>query len=284
MRKSVLGLVIFMMVLFSCSSDSSGNDSPVVVAPYVLVKKITTSDSSGKLLVTTTFSYNGNKIVSEFWKQNSFNMGTDVGYNYRMDYTYTGNLITNSKVYLTPLAQADRLVSSTTFVYDNNENLISSIREQYFDSFKMILKVLYTKIDNNTQEFKMVTIDSRDNIENQSVIGKIVFDVNRNIVKMGNIDVLNSFSTFEYDLKLNPKKNILGFNKIIYFDLPPNFSVIYFKPHLDRSNNSLKTNLPGYYPTNNRYTYNGDGYPIENKEFYEYNGDKLNVIVQYFYE
>ncbi|MDI1306157.1 MAG: hypothetical protein PSX42_15125 [bacterium] len=210
-------------------------------------------------------------------------MGTDVGYSYRMDYTYTGNLITNIKVYLTPLAQAERLNNSTNFIYDGNENLISSVREQYFDSFKMILKVLYTKIDTNTQEYKMFTIDSRDNIETPIYNGKIVFDVNRNIIKMGTIDVSNSFSTFEYDLKSNPKKNILGFNKMIYFDSPPNFSVIYSKPHLDRFNTVLKTNIPGYYPTNNQYTYNGDGYPIENKEYYEYNGDKLNAIFQYFY-
>lgn len=259
MKKSVLILVIFMTLLFSCSSDSSGNDSPVVVAPTTLVKKITRSDSSGKLLVTTTFSYNGNKIVSESWKENSFSMGIDVGYNYRMDYTYTGNLITNIKVYMATV-QAERLMLSTDFVYDNNENLTSSVAEHYFDSFKIIFKILYTKIDNNTQEFKMVTIDSRDNIENAPGSGKIVFDVNRNIVKMGNIDVPNSFSTFEYDLKSNPKKNILGFNKVIYFDLPPNFSVLYFKPHLDRSNNILKANIPGYYPTNNQYTYNGNGF------------------------
>jgi uncharacterized protein YcfL len=64
MKKFALGLVVFIMVLFSCSSDSTVNDSPVIIAPSILVKKITTSDSSGKLLVTTTFSYNGNKIVS----------------------------------------------------------------------------------------------------------------------------------------------------------------------------------------------------------------------------
>lgn len=283
MNKLALGLVGLMLMLFSCSSESSGNDSPVVVAPTVLVKKITTSDSSGKLLVTTTFSYNGNKIVSESWKENSFSMGIDVGYNYRMDYTYTGNLITNIKVYMATV-QAERLILSTDFVYDNNENLTSSVAEHYFDSFKIIFKILYTKIDNNTQEFKMVTIDSRDNIENSSASGEIVFDANKNIIKMGNIEMPNSFSTFEYDLKSNPKKNILGFNKIIYFDLPPNFSVLYFKPHLDRSNNILKTNIPGYYPTNYQYTYSGNGYPTEVKEYYEYNGDKLSTTFQYFYE
>ena len=133
MKKSALVLVVFMTLLFSCSSDSSGSDSPVVA----LVKKITTSDSAGKVLVTTTFSYDGNKIVSESWKQNSFSMGTDVGYSYRMDYTYTGNLITNIKVN-NIFGAPEKLVMSTNFVYDSNENLISSIREQYFDSFKMI--------------------------------------------------------------------------------------------------------------------------------------------------
>ncbi|WP_369766208.1 hypothetical protein [Flavobacterium sp. WC2429] len=283
MKKSALVLVVFMTLLFSCSSDSSGSDSPVVVAPSALVKKITTSDSAGKVLVTTTFSYDGNKIVSESWKQNSFSMGTDVGYSYRMDYTYTGNLITNIKVN-NIFGVPEKLVMSTNFVYDSNENLISSIREQYFDSFKMIFKVLYTKIDNNTQEFKMFTTDSRDNIENSSASVKIVFDANRNIIKMGSIDGTNTYSSFEYDLKSNPKKNILGFNKMIYFDLPPNFSVIYSKPHLDRSNTVLKTNISGYYPTTNQYTYNTNGYPIERKEYYEYNGDKLNAIFQYFYE
>lgn len=283
MNKLALGLVCLMMVLFSCSSDSSESDSPAIVASSVLVNKITQSDPDGKLLVTTTFLYNGNKIVSESWKQNSFSTGTDVGYSYRMDYTYTGNLITNMKV-SNIFRAPERLVMSTNFAYDSNENLISSVREQYFDSFKMTLKISYAKIDNNTQEFKIFTIDSRDNIENSSGSGKIVFDGQGNIVKMGSIDGAGSFSSFEYDLKSNPKKNILGFNKMIYFDLPPNFSVLILKSHLDRSNNILKTSIPGYYPTSNQYTFNADGYPIENKEYYDYNGDKLNATFQYFYE
>lgn len=283
MNKLALGLVCLMMVLFSCSSDSSESDSPPIVASSVLVNKITQSDPDGKLLVTTTFLYNGNKIVSESWKQNSFSMGTDVGYSYRVDYTYTGNLITNMKV-SNIFRAPERLVMSTNFAYDSNEDLISSVREQYFDSFKMTLKISYAKIDNNTQEFKIFTIDSRDNIEISSASGKIVFDINKNILKMGSIDMAGSFSSFEYDSKSNPKKNIIGFNKIIYFDLPPNFSAIYSKPHLDRSNNILKTNIPGYYPTSNQYTYNADGYPIENKEYADYNGAKLNTTYQYFYQ
>jgi hypothetical protein len=278
-----LALVFLMIGMFSCSSDSPESDSAPVVASSVLVNKITQSDPDGKLLVTTTFSYNGNKIVSESWKENNFDMATDVGYSYRMDYTYTGNLITNIKVN-NIFRAPEKLVMSTNFAYDSNENLISSVREQYFDSFKMTLKILHTKIDNNTQEFKIFTIDSRDNIENPSASGKIVFDVNKNILKMGSIDMVNSFSSFEYDSKSNPKTNIIGFNKIIYFDLPPNFSVLTLKPHLNRSNNILKTNIPGYYPTSNQYTYNADGYPIENKEYYEYNGNRLNVIFQYFYQ
>jgi hypothetical protein len=282
MNKLALVLVCLIMLLCSCSSDSSKSDSPVIVAPSVLVNKITQSDLDGKLLVTTTFSYNGNKLVSEFWKQNSFNMGTDVGYSYRIDYSYTGNLITTMKVN-NIFRAPERLVMSTNFTYDSNENLISSVKEQYFDSFKITLKISYAKIGNNTQEFKIVTIDSRDNIENPSASGNIVFDVNKNILKMGSIDMAGSFSSFEYDSKSNPQKNVIGFNKIIYFDLPSNFSVLALKPHLNRSNNILKTNIPGYYPTSNQYTYNAEGYPIENKEYYEYNGNKLNVIYQYFY-
>jgi len=278
-----LALIFLVMVLFSCSSDSSESDSPAAVASSVMVNKITQSDPEGKLLLTTTFLYNGNKIVSESSKQNSFDLGTDVGYSYRIDYTYSGNLITNIKVN-NIFRSPERLTMSTNFAYDNNDNLISSVREQYFDSFTMTLKISYSKIDSNTQEFKIFTIDSRDNIENTIATGKIVFDINKNILKMGSIDMAGSFSSFEYDSKSNPRTNIIGFNKIIYFDLPPNFSSIYSKPHLDRSNNVLKTNIPGYYPTSNQYTYNADGYPIENKEYYEYNGNKLNVIFQYFYQ
>jgi len=79
MNKLALGLVGLMLMLFSCSSDSSGNDSHVLVAPNTLVKKITTSDTNGKLLVKTTVSKNGNKIGRESWKENRFSMGIEVG-------------------------------------------------------------------------------------------------------------------------------------------------------------------------------------------------------------
>ncbi|WP_367771835.1 hypothetical protein AB3G33_00490 [Flavobacterium sp. WC2421] len=284
MNKLALGLVGLMLMLFSCSSDSSGSDSPVVVAPSALVKKITTSDSAGKLLVTTTFSYDGNKIVSESWKQNSFSMGTDIGYSYRMDYSYTGNLITNKRIYVTPLGYTERQIIKIDYVYDSNGDLISSVEEHYLENYKTILKILYIKIDNNTQDFKIFLTDSRDNIETPYQNGKIFFDANRNIIKMAYSEEEGYFSTLVYDLKSNPKKNILGYNKIIYFGLPTNFNLHPLIPHLDRSNNILKMNIPGYYPTKNQYTYNTNGYPIERKEYYEYNGDKLNAIFQYFYE
>lgn len=284
MKNIALFLSVLVITLTSCSTNNGGSVVPINPANNVLVKKIIHLDSNGTVLTTTTYTYNGNKIVSEFWKQNSFNMGTDVGYSYRIDYSYTGNLITNIKVNITPLNQVERQVNNTNFAYDSNENLISSIREQYYDTFKIVLKILYTQIDNNTQLYTMSLTDTRDNIENPVGNGKIIFDVNRNIFKMGSPDVVNAFSSFDYDSKSNPKKNILGFNKIIYFDLPPNFSVLPLKPHLDRSNNILKSNIPGYYPTNNQYVYNTDGYPTEMKQYYEYLGNNnLDGTFQFFY-
>ncbi len=284
MKKIALLLSVLLVVFSSCSTNNGGNNSPTNPTNNVLVKKIIKSDSNANVLTTTSYAYDGNKIVSESVKENSISMGVDVGYNYRTDYIYTGSLISAIKVKMIYPNLQEKLMLNTDFVYDSSGNLTSSSRVQYFDTYQNILKILYTQIDNNTQQFKMSLTDSRDNIENPVGEGKIVFDANRNIIKMGSPDVVNAFSSFDYDSKSNPKKNILGFNKIIFFDLPPNFNVNPLIPHLDRSNNILKSNIPGYYPTNNQSVYNADGYPTEMKQYIEYLGNNnLDVTFQYFY-
>lgn len=76
----------------------------------------------------------------------------------------------------------------------------------------------------------------------------------------------------------------MGLNKLIFFDTAPNYSsnnLFYF---LDRFNTILKSNISGYFPTTNQYTYRADGYPIEMKQYSEYLGNtNLEASYQYFY-
>lgn len=284
MKKLVLFFGVIAIVLSSCSENNDSEVGPNIPSAN-LVKKIVKFYSDGKEHTTTTFAYKGNKIVSEIVKENRITpIGGDVGYIYKTEYAYTGNVITNISV-KNDFSNQDKLIINTVYTYDGNENLIASVREQYFDSYKFVVKILYTKIDKNTKQYNIFHIDSRDNIENPIENGKIIFDSNGNIIKMVSLASDNYFSSFEYDTKFNAKKNILGFNKIVFFDLPPTFNMHPYLPHLERSNVVLKSSIPSYSPNTYQYTYNAEGYPKEMKKYYEYNGNNiLDSSVQYFYE
>ena len=204
-------------------------------------------------------------------------------YNYKTEYTYTGNLITSIKV-KNSIAQ-DKLVLKTDFLYDSNEDLISSTREQYFDTFKGILKLVYNKLDANTVTCKMYSSDSRDNVETQIWEGKFSFDANKNLIRSESLNATSLFGSFEYDTKSNPKKGILGLNKIMFQEIPPLYNASATRYHLHKFNNVLKSNISGSFPKFNQYTYNANGYPSEMKEYYIYNGNNIHDLTfQYFYE
>jgi hypothetical protein len=252
----------------------------------VLVKKIIELDKEGKEMSTTDFVYNGNKIVSEVIAKKDLSIIGNIGflYTYKTEYTYTGNLITSIKVKNIG-ANQDKLVLKTDFFYDSNEDLISSTREQYFDTFKAILRVVYTKINTTSVNCKMYSSDSRDNIETMIWEGKFSFDTNKNLVKSESFDASLLFGSFEYDTKSNPKKGILGLDKIVFQEIPPLYNVSALRYHLHRFNNVLKSNISGSFPRYNQYTYNANGYPSEMKEFYIYNGNNIHdVTFQYLYE
>jgi hypothetical protein len=285
MRKIALGLIVLLLVLSSCSIDSGENDTPATPST-VLVKKIIELDKEGKEMSTTDFVYNGNKIVSEVIAKKDLSIIGNIGflYTYKTEYTYTGNLITSIKVKNIG-ANQDKLVLKTDFFYDSNEDLISSTREQYFDTFKAILRVVYTKINTTSVNCKMYSSDSRDNIETMIWEGKFSFDTNKNLVKSESFDASLLFGSFEYDTKSNPKKGILGLDKIVFQEIPPLYNVSALRYHLHRFNNVLKSNISGSFPEFNQYTYNANGYPSEMKEYYIYNGNNIHdVTFQYFYE
>ncbi|TDE02087.1 hypothetical protein [Flavobacterium sandaracinum] len=285
MRKIALGLIVLLLVLSSCSGDSGENDTPVTPST-VLVKKIIELDKDGKELSTTDFVYNGNKIVSEVTAKKDLSVVGNIGflYTYKTEYIYTGNLITSIKVKNIGNSQ-DKLVLKTDFFYDSNEDLISSTREQYFDTFKAVLRVVYAKINTSGINCKMYSSDSRDNIETLIWEGKFSFDTNKNLVKSESLDASLIFGSFEYDTKSNPKKSILGLDKIVFQEIPPLYNVSALRYHLHRFNNILKSNISGSFPRYNQYTYNANGYPSEMKEFYIYNGNNIHdVTFQYFYE
>ena len=284
MKKTTLLLSVLLVVLSSCSSDSSKSDTPIM-PPSVLVKKIIELDKNGKEMSTTDFVYNGNKIVSEVIAKKDLSVVGNIGflYNYKTEYTYTGNLITSIKV-KNSIAQ-DKLVLKTDFLYDSNEDLISSTREQYFDTFKGILKLVYNKLDANTVTCKMYSSDSRDHVETQIWEGKFSFDANKNLIRSESLNATSLFGSFEYDTKSNPKKGILGLNKIMFQEIPPLYNASAIRYHLHKFNNVLKSNISGSFPKFNQYTYNANGYPSEMKEYYIYNGNNIHDLTfQYFYE
>lgn len=271
MKKIALVAGVLLFILSSCSSDSNEKDTPVTLSA-VLVKKII-EFQDGVETNTTDFVYNGNKIVSEVVAKKDLSVVGNIGflYNYKTEYTYTGNLITNIKRKMNYLTN-NTVLLNTDYVYDNNENLILSVREQSLFPYNHKLRVVYEKLNNNSIHYKTYSSFSSDNIETLDRQGKLTFDTYGNIVKSELLGLNSDYvqnGSYEYDSKLNARKNILGLNKIIFNDgLSPTATPLLI--NLDMFNIILKSNILFGYPdsTYNQYVYDANGYPSEMKEYH----------------
>ncbi|MFD1604200.1 hypothetical protein ACFSJW_08145 [Flavobacterium artemisiae] len=193
MKKFLLLFGVLTMSLTSCSSDDSSSES----TDTVLLKKTILTDSDGEK-ITTTYTYNGNKIVS------MVDDSGDVG----LYYTYTDDLITKIEFKL-PNGTLEQV---NTYTYDANKKLSVFVRSEPTD--KLGSKTVYTYNSDGSVSAKNYIGDDKTQT---SFNGESkVFFTNGEIVK-----ITSDYSpdkSFTHDDKFNPMKNVLGMDKLAFED------------------------------------------------------------------
>lgn len=183
MRKITALICFSLLILTSCSSDD--NTSQNTETSRVPKKQII-SDLNGP--VTIDFVFDGNKIVS----------GTHSG-NYVVKYTYTGDLITKKEA------------SDFTSEYSYTDGKLTTYLQKltgrdYYDKYS------YTYESNDVVSFVVSRITISTGAE------EVISAKNIYTLKDGNIikyETSSSTTTYNYDNKNSPMRNVLGFNKIL---------------------------------------------------------------------
>lgn len=257
------------LIFTSCTSDEN-NDNDNLILP----KTITYKDKNNKIYQTTTFTYEGNKIVS-----------LSSGYLY-IDFIYNGNRIVKEIQY----RDFGEGYSEKSYSYSN-------------DSLKTVVKLL------NGRETKYVYIDNHNGtikkevykIDRETGKDSETYNVDMLTFEKGNIikSVLNwadgayiDTYHYEYDAKNNAFKNILGLNLLLdQADLGSqlNFSSINNIKKYSVSTIRDKGIVPDPYdgmvfkPYSEKsvYEYNKQGYPTKKTSYNE--DGSVNETIEYTY-
>ncbi|MVO09307.1 hypothetical protein GOQ30_09070 [Flavobacterium sp. TP390] len=188
MKKFFALLSAFTLVLISCSSDDSSNDS----TPILVTKIVETYDDNSTW--TVQYEYSGTKLVK---------VTDDDGYSL---FTYQNDLITEIKHY-----EASELISTETYTYDSNGRVIT-----------------YIDVDNVNPDWgtkETYSYNANGSISVNYYIGTSVSQTTLN--DTGTISFLNGeisqieltsgkTTTYSYDAKNTPLLNVTGVNKITF--------------------------------------------------------------------
>lgn len=181
---------ILCLVLFSCSNTESEDNQNV---PVGFLKKIMISEMGDNS--TEKLFYNGNKIEKIETDEN------------RNIFIYSGDLIVEINKY----DFSSVLISKTSFQYDTNNNLISSLILNYIQNIGV--KSMFTNENDGTVLKKYFTGDL---ISQNSLSGfvKLYFENNEVIKSEYTNNNTVVISNYENDSANNPMNQIIGFSKL----------------------------------------------------------------------
>lgn len=239
MKKLFLFIGASLLMLTSCSSDDSNSSEPTAT---VLLKK-TSTVSNGKTY-TQDFTYSGNKIVSNVDRDGN-----------KTAFTYTGDFITKV-VNIDNKGVVDYTID---FTYTNGK-LTSKLTYESGEKYKY--KTKYVHNTDGTISFEEFRVALDTGVEQESGnIGKYTYKGGNLIKKEKSYYGSESIISYEYDAKNNPFKNVLGFNLLLDEEMS--------------TNNIVKTTFSNSKDIVTRtFIYNADGFPTEQKGFY--NGDLID--------
>ena len=235
MKKLLYLFSASLLVLSSCSSDDD-------TTATVLLKKasyVSTGES-----FTTDFTYSGNKLVS--WVDSFGDKKT---------FTYTGDLITK----IVDTDDKGNVDYTTEFTYTNGK-LTSEISLETGDDYKYKTKYVHnTDGTISFEEFRVAVATGKE--EEYGDIGKYTFKNGNLVKKEKSYYGTNSSETYEYDAKNNPFKNVVGFNLFVDDEEGAYVNNIVKRTYSDSNSTDTYTNTY-------EYKYNAEGFPTEQKDFY----------------
>jgi len=256
MKKLALACSAFLLMLSSCSSSSDSNSSS---SDDVLVSKTIETYALDGSVVTSDYTYSGKKLVQET---------DDDGVITK--FTYTGDLITKVE-YFDDLGV---LVEKETFSYDSSSKLISYVRLELFNNDGIKDTFVYNSNGTVTGSRFSGDLSIQDDFYGTSIIYFTNNEVSK-IEEYSDVGDLYATRLYTYDTKVNPFKNIIGFDKIQFVDneaLGINHNIV--------TDDYTDSGLPTPYTTT--YTYNANNFPLTAVES---GGDPSdNISTEYIYQ
>lgn len=237
-----------------CSKEGETN---LPTETYILPKTVEIKDNN--IPEISNISYDTNKIVQ-------ITNGT-----YKRVFTYSGNLIIKIEGTIDTKYQ-----SVEEFTYQNDKLTMAIYYEYNSGVLYSKYKEIYSYTTNNTVDVKNYEVNITSGVETFANTEKRTL-LNGNITKLeGGWE--NSVRTYEYDQKPSPFSNILGFDKLVVYNL----TLGDFDSISASTNNKVKeTSIGGINNTwtlLTTYIYNINNYPIEVK-----NNDNNSYYAKYSY-
>ena len=247
------------MFIISCSNDT--NQFPITNQDIQLtqngnkLRKAVLKNASGVEVSNQIYEYVGNKLSKIVFSDGSYNQ-----------FYYTGDLITKAEAY------QNNSISSTGYYQYNTENKLAQ-KVSYSGNSGYKTTYVY-----NTDNTVTVTEYTGDLINQNTVYKTYKAFLNNNVmIKRENVNSGITYTKeYTYDTKNNPLNAILGYDKLIAYEVgatvcPNNLIRIDYS----QSNTSVAGN------TTNSIEYNSFNFPTLDKE---YNNGTLNYIKEYYYE
>lgn len=242
----ILG-VAMVATFASCSTDDYDNvgtaDQATKFDPnYYLVKKVQTSSEGGATVTEDQYFYNGKKLLKV--------VSTD---GREIRYTYSNDLIVERDFYVN-----GTLNSKEQFDYYKSNQLIGFKRLNAAGT--VIYKATYTSNADGTVSVRGL------NAQNVEILNRKVFFSGTNVYKIesysgSTTEVLN----YNFDGKNSPFRNIVGFDKLTYYDVTLN----------GNSSNVVSVLNGSVQAETVQYAYNAADFPT--------NANKGSVSFQYTY-
>lgn len=263
------------LIFASCTNDDNSDNNSLT-----LPKTITYRHQDNTIYQTATFTYDSNKIVSISSEKSL------------IEFTYDGNQIVKEIQYSRYEGKETKYYEILyTYLNDKLETGVLTFGSQYQYNGK---KYMYSYNEDGTvkKETYDTDIETGKQSENYST-GILTFE-NGNLIKsVSNWEDRPYITTcrYEYDVKNNAFKNILGLNLLL--DLADFSSEFNFFSLNNINTFHVVTNLvPGTDPKlatiafepfghTMNYEYNKKGYPTK-RTTYDYNGD-IKEIIEYTY-
>jgi len=255
MKKLLYAFSALALLFASCSSDSdsSSDDSSSSVLPTTMVE----TDFNGDVY-TTTFTYNGNKMVK-----------TTDNEGYYEKYFYTGDLITKVEFY----NDMDELEQTELFTYNGSQQLTTFQRLAHYNETGS--KEIYTyTMSGVSVSFYEGDLISQTNATGTGTISFSNGEISEITTNFGS----STTRTFTYDSKNNPFKNILGMDKISISsaDVSLQGTGVNYNVLTDVQTDDIEERSTTY-----SYTYNANNYPLTCNETDSVLG---NSSFQFIYE